>query len=328
MHGHDTLGNTVRLLFITANRIGDAVLSSGVLGVLLDRHPGARVTIACGPAAAPLFEEVPGLERLIVLRKRRFSGHWRALWSQTVTTVWDLVVDLRASAFSWTVPARARLVFRPTREPVHRVVQLGRLLGLHPPPPRLWIGAHHRASAADLIPAGQPMLAVGPTANWGGKQWPAERFAAAIARLTGPGGLLPGARVAVFGGAGEVEAARPLLTALDPAKCVDLMGKVDLLTAAACLERCAFYLGNDSGLMHIAAATGIPTLGLFGPSDATFYAPWGERAGWVRSEQSFAEIVGAADYDHRSHQSRMQGLSVDAVVAAAERVWDRCLQPA
>ncbi len=55
----------MRLLFITATRIGDAVLSTGLLGHLWERHPGAHVTIAAGRAAAPLFAAVPGLERVL-----------------------------------------------------------------------------------------------------------------------------------------------------------------------------------------------------------------------------------------------------------------------
>ena len=50
----------MRILFITATRIGDAVLSTGLLAHLIEHHPEARITIACGPVAAPLFSAVPG----------------------------------------------------------------------------------------------------------------------------------------------------------------------------------------------------------------------------------------------------------------------------
>jgi lipopolysaccharide export system permease protein len=86
------------------------------------------------------------------------------------------------------------------------------VLGLTPPPsPRLWAGPAHRATARRLVPPGGPVLAVGPAANWRGKQWRAERFAELVERLTGPGGILPGARVAVLAAVGEREQARPLL---------------------------------------------------------------------------------------------------------------------
>src|SRR5262249_24873700 len=60
--------NSVRhLLLVTATRIGDAVLSTGLLAHLIERYPEARITIAAGPDAAPLFEAVPGIERLITV---------------------------------------------------------------------------------------------------------------------------------------------------------------------------------------------------------------------------------------------------------------------
>lgn len=313
----------MRLLFITSNRIGDAVLSTGVLGRLLERHPGARVTIACGPAAAPLFAAVPGLDRVIPLAKRRRGLHWLELWRQTVGSIWDLAVDLRHSALSYLIPAKRRLVFRPSKQPVHRVVQLGALLGPgEPPPPRLWMSAEADTQAAALVPPGAPVFAVGPTANWGGKQWPAERFVAAAKRLTGQGGILPGGRIAVFGGPNERAAAAPLLDRLP--RVIDLVGTCGLPVAAACLTRCAFYLGNDSGLMHLAAAAGVPTLGLFGPSRQELYAPWGAHTGWVRTPESFDGLVGAEDYDHRSQETRMGSLEVDTVISAVEALWQRC----
>ena len=69
--------------------------------------------------------------------------------------------------------------------------------------------------------------------------------------------------------------AAPLLAAMPAGPRIDLVGRTDLLTAAAVLRRCTLFIGNDTGLMHIAAASGTPTLGLFGPSPVEQYAPWG-----------------------------------------------------
>src|SRR5471030_2087303 len=92
------LGANPRILFVTATRIGDAVLSTGLLAHLIERHPDARLTIAAGPVAAPLFEAVPGLERLIVMEKRRLAAHWLGLYRAVARRRWDIVVDLRGSA--------------------------------------------------------------------------------------------------------------------------------------------------------------------------------------------------------------------------------------
>ncbi len=314
----------MNILFVTSSRIGDAVLSTGLLDHLIATYPDARITLACGPAAAPLFEATPNVVRVITLVKRRWGGHWLMLWRKVGTTVWDLVVDLRASVLAWLVPARARRVHRPSKDQIHKVRLLAEVLGLdEPPAPRIWTAERHRAGARELVPDDGAVLAVGPTANWGGKQWPAERFAEVIERLTAPHAILAGARTAIFGAASERPAALPVIESVPAPRRLDLVGKTDLLTAFACLERCALYIGNDSGLMHLAAAAGVPTLGLFGPSKDRLYAPWGEHTAVVRTARSFEDIVGTPGYDRRRHETHMESLSVDAVEAAAVALWRR-----
>src|SRR5690606_21473969 len=66
----------MRILFITANRLGDAILSTGLLHELHLRFPKARFTVACGPAAAGIFEAMPNLERVIVMQKLPWAKHW------------------------------------------------------------------------------------------------------------------------------------------------------------------------------------------------------------------------------------------------------------
>ena len=106
-------------------------------------------------------------------------------------------------------------------------------------------------------------------------------------------------------------------------RCIDLVGTVNLPTAASCLARCALFIGNDSGLMHIAAAVATPTLGLFGPSPPTHYAPWGAHCAVAATEISYADLVGAPDFDHLRCASLMTSLSVDRVVEEAEALWRR-----
>jgi heptosyltransferase-3 len=266
----------MKLLFVTGARVGDAVLSTGLLDHLLRQNPGAQVTIACGPAAAPIFEAVPGLERLLTIHKRRFSLHWLTLWLQTLKTSWDLVVDLRGSALAWLIPARQRRIWRSHGLSGHRVTHLGAILQLDPPPaPKIWIDDARRFRAAEMISQDVLTLALAPTANFRGKCWPSERFVTLALRLTAFDGPMPGARIAIFGGPDERDLAQPVIDALPADRVLDLVGAADLLTIAACLQRCSLFIGNDSGLMHLAAAGGVTTLGLFGPSPIERYSPWG-----------------------------------------------------
>lgn len=290
----------MRILFITSNRLGDALLSTGLLDHLIRTQPDARITVACGPVAEGVFARMPNRERTIVLDKHPYRLHWLPLWASVVTTRWDLVVDIRGSTIAWMVPTRRRAVMR--RRPGHKIAQLASVLGLDAPPlPVAWTAAADRARAANLLPAGRPAIGLGPTANWPPKVWPAERFATLFRALEN--GPLPGAVPVVFAGPGDTERAmaESLLAALPDA--IDLVGRLSLPEVAACLARCALFIGNDSGLMHLAAAAGAPTLGLFGPTPFEEYAPAGPNAAAVVSSSTL-----------------MQDLSVDAAFAAAARL--------
>ena len=269
----------MRILFITSTRIGDAVLSTGLLDHLMRAHPDARFTIAVGRVAEGVFRRMPALDRIIPIEKKRYGLHWLGLWRQVASRRWDLVVDLRGSAIAWLLPARRRAVMRGGRRPGHRLLHIAQTLGVSPAPrPVAWFGPEEAARAEALVPPGGPVLALGPTANWVRKVWPADRFLTLARLLTAPGGALEGARIVVLGGPGEQERAMaaPVLEGLPGA--IDLVGALDLPEAAAVLSRCALFVGNDSGLMHLSAATGTPTVGLFGPTPASEYAPVGARA--------------------------------------------------
>jgi ADP-heptose:LPS heptosyltransferase len=264
----------MRILFVTSNRVGDAVLSTGLLDHLIRRYPACRITVVCGRVAEQLFLRMPNREATVVLDKRPYGLHWPPLWARTATTLWDLVVDIRGSALSWMVPTRRRAIWR--RRPGPKIAELAAVLGVTPPPlPVVWTAPEDRARAAALLPEGAPVIALGPTANWAPKTWPPGHFAALFAALRA--GPLPGAVAAVLAGPGEAERAMaaPLLAALPDA--IDLAGILTLPEASACLARTALYVGNDSGLMHLAAAAGAPTLGLFGPTPVAEYAPVGRR---------------------------------------------------
>lgn len=297
----------MRILFITSSRLGDAVISCGILEYLRKTHPAARITVACGAVAAGVFERLPGLERLIVFEKRRFDAHWLMLWLRTAGHVWDIAVDVRGSALTLALPVRQRIIIKGGRRPGRRYQQLGAAMGLDPAPlPVAWTGTADRARAAALLPDGRPVIALGPTANWDGKIWPAERFIAVYHALAA---RLPAAQAAIFAGPGEAERARaaPVLAGIPGA--LDLVGRLSVPEAAACLARASLFIGNDSGLMHLAAAAGTPTLGLFGRSRADEYAPAGPRT-------AVAIAPGPAG------EAPMAGLTVEAVAAAASGLLD------
>ncbi|MBI1243818.1 MAG: glycosyltransferase family 9 protein [Alphaproteobacteria bacterium] len=312
----------MNVLFVTSNRIGDAMLSTGVLAHLVDTMPEARFTVACGPLAAPLFAALPRRAATIELRKGPAKLHWLSLWARTVANFWELVVDMRGSGLAWFLPARRRAILAARDPALHRVESAAGVLRISPvPSPRLWLADDAKAEARAIAGEGR-LLVLGATANWSGKVWPAERFAALASALAAPGTALAGARVAVVGGPGERAMAAPLLEALGPAA-VDLVGTAPLATVAAVIARAALYVGNDSGLMHVAAASGVPTLGLFGPSDDRHFRPWGANAAFVRTKETKDELFARIEFQPQGAHSLLGSIGVDQVRAAAEALLAR-----
>src|SRR5690606_584592 len=173
----------------------EAVLSSGALAQLVEAIPQATFTVVGSPASAPLFADLPRLQRLITL-DRDGRWDWIALWNQVRETNWGLVVDMRGSTLSGKLRRQRRAVKGKPLPGVHLVEQAARTLQLDEiPAPRLFIGRDTQEAADALIPAGDgPILAIGPGADWIGKRWPADRYAKIANSLLGPGGPAAGGR--------------------------------------------------------------------------------------------------------------------------------------
>lgn len=310
------------ILFITWSRLGDALLSNGLLDHLARTVPNARITVACGPVAADLYRSAPSVTHVHVMYKGPRAAHWRGLMRLVSLRHWEYVVDLRSSAIAYTLWANHRHVFRAAAGDVHKAKQIGDLFGLKPPPAAMaWADAAAVAKADALVPTG-PLFAVGPTTNWPGKQWPVEKFVTLLAEVTGPGGPFAGHKVLVLGGPGEEAYAAPIKNALG-AQAVDLVGQLSPSETFAALRHAAFFIGNDSGLMHMACSARLPVVALFGPSNDAVYGPYGVPHRIVRAK-AMADILSAPDY--KSFGSDVCYMNEIDVPMAAAAVRDLALE--
>lgn len=273
-----------QVLFVTSNRIGDCVISSGVIREIARQVPGARITVACGRPPAPFFRSAPGVERVIVLDKKKAAGHWLDLWKQVRGQRWALVVDIRGSALAWLVRADRRIVYSRKWETGRpKVEMVTAMMGASAPlEPEIFLDDRARAEAAAVIdpqlvggPGPGPILALAPIAHQPGKSWPADRWGELVRRLMAEP-RFANWRFMPVGGPGDHPPAAPAL-AVAGDRAIDFVGKGDILTSAAAIDRATLFVGNDSGLMHVAAALGRPTLGLFGPTEWWLYGPRGPR---------------------------------------------------
>lgn len=308
------MAGPLTILYLAEAEPEAAVLSSGVLAHMVREAKGARFTVVGSPASAPLFRDVPGLERLIVLPGES-RADWMKLWGQLKDRRWSLIVDMRGSRLSQWLRREKRAVRASADEPKHAVEAASEVLKLEEPAaPYLFFGDETKTTADALVGTGRPILAVGPGVNWIGKRWPAERFTKVAARLLGPGGPLEGGRLMLVGAAEDRDAAHTIRFAVARERTIELQGKLDLLQTAAALRHARLFLGGDSIWTQLAVAAGAPSLAVFGPSDERVTGPWGGKA--VRGSRALEEFR-AIDPGLNQHIQHMMDVPVEPVLAAA-----------
>ena len=162
------------------------------------------------------------------------------------------------------------------------------------------------------VPGKRPRVAVFPLSRWETKNWPAPCFARLIAHLQ----EAADASVYVLGSQSESEACVRIAGGLErPA--VNLAGKTSLVETGGLLAVMDLVIGNDSGPVHMAAALGVPTLALFGPTDPARTGPYGKQ-----------HRVVVSDYDCRPCFSRKcrRGEAVCLSSISPERVGEIALE--
>ncbi|HYD87309.1 MAG TPA: glycosyltransferase family 9 protein [Vitreimonas sp.] len=300
------------VLFLAPADLGETVLATGALAHALKE--GDALTIVCARDAAPLFRAAPGLAALYPLAANAgLAARW-SVWMQLAQRRFDLVLDGRGGIVGSALPARRRVALKPAAMLRHRVEEWTEALGAgRSLAPVLWLDDAARAQAAAIAP-GAALLVLAPGGVSRAKRWPAERFAAVARRLAS--GPLANARVAALGAAArDASITRAMVASLDAdgVAALDLGEGVDLLAAAALMERATLVIGNDNALSHIAAAMGAPTLALFGPTDERVRAPFGPRVRTLRG-RSFEDIAASGALDAGA---AMDDVSIDAVEAGA-----------
>lgn len=290
---------TRKILCITLSNIGDAIMTTPVLEALHRHYPDAVIDLVADRRSSEVFTHCPYRGRIVFKEKR---AGWRGTL-QLVRVLWhtryDLIVDLRTDGLAYLLRARRRLTKwqRQERGP-HAVEQhmgvIAALGNTNILPTRIWLTPQLEAEAAQRLDAlpGTRWLALGPGANWEPKIWPLTRFRDLAEQLQNDFDA-----VVLLGGPNDAERCDFLSRTL-PLETMNLAGKTSLLEAAAVLARAALFVGNDSGLGHIASAVGTPTLTLFGPGEPQRYHPWGEHARWLVSPEHdlgklSAEVVAA-----------------------------------
>ncbi len=319
------------LMFCPPN-LTDAVMASGLLARLKAEVPKAAFTLAGLPEVLPLFRDLHPEVRLLPVSPDPLGLHWLRAWASVSSVRWGLILD------AWGTPLlpwlravkRARYTdlipgFNEVGQLIeHQVVNYARLLKLEadPPSPALSVSEETRAEARALLGGQGPILAVAPGADWSGRQWPAERFAALAAHFLRADGPMAGGRLLILGDELHRDAAQSVRLATLRSQTIDLTARVDPLLAYACLQQARMFVGCDNLWLHLAAAAGIPALGVFGPSDEAISGPWGAQAKIVRGPRTFQDYL-AADPGLNQAVGHMMDIRLETVAEAALALFEQ-----
>lgn len=163
---------------------------------------------------------------------------------------------------------------------------------------------------ASLAPEG--WFAVCAGSKWSSKQWPSERYLAVGKKLIEEHGLLP----VIFGGSEDRELGRQLIAQWGKGLCS--AGDLSVRESAALLKNATFYLGNDTGVMHLAAAMGTPCVGVFSALDwPGRWCPYGEGHQIIRHDVPCAGCM--LQLCNQNNQC-LTGINVNQVLSACQKV--------
>src|SRR2546423_784550 len=334
-----------RVLVVRLRSIGDTVLATPSLYALRRFLPGARVDVLLEDWVAPLLEGSREVDRVVTVRRRSKSSRLqvaRRLRAENYDVVYNPHGGSTAALLTRATGARHRVGYAdysyaslhnhaapPSselwgREKTHSVEQQLALLGwtgvpvTDRPPTRLAVMPEAAASVARRLRAAgvddsNAFALIHPAAAFDTKTWAAEKFARVVEHLSARG--MGAVAVAARGEEKIIEDVRAHSSA-------PLTGFTDLvlpeLTALA--ARASLFVGNDSGVAHIAAAVGTPQVVVFGSSNVAHWRPWSQAAAEVVREEMPCAPSPAYTCSAFDAPECIRRATVDRVTDAVERV--------
>ncbi len=336
-----------RILVLRYSSLGDVALTNPVIDQLAAAYPEAEIYYATKDRFAPAVAAHPSLAKTLLLSGGgflHFSKHLRQLRSLRPDLVVDLHDSLRTRLFRPFFSGARILVY--DKEAVHRRLLVQKLKGepsLHtvnkylkvlealdiPLPAQVDFTVHiSREKQTFLreflerrkINSNQLVVGLGPGSKWKTKQWMPEHYAELASRLVRDEKAL----LFWFGSPDEkalIQTIQDRMTVHQADRGVDLSGDYSLERCIALLGRCDLFIGNDSGLMHLASGRGTRVVVIYGSTTPSLgFEPWGPHTIVENTALSCrpCDVHGKSECP-LGHFKCMKELSVDLVEGAVKR---------
>lgn len=303
MEQHSLFNSISTVLLIKLRAIGDVLLATPVIENLKRQFPHLTIDFLCEQFAADVVRGNPYLNSILTFNKKSDSG--MSLIHKVRSNRYDAVIDLFGNPRTALItalsgsPHRIGFPFRgrkyaysfhvqPRGGEVHNVdfnLDVLRKFGIPivAQQPLFTVDERAEEFARKWIStqnySGKQLIGINPSGGWVSKRWPLSQFAQLVEKI----GQDARHSVILFWGPGEYnDVAEIQRNSKVPVNCIP---QTTLKEMGALLKQCAYLISNDSGPMHIAASLGVPTLGIYGPTDPQLQGPYGQNNGWIRREE-------------------------------------------
>jgi heptosyltransferase-3 len=286
-----------RVLVVATRQIGDVLLTTPLIHAARERWPDARIDVVGLAGTLGMLQGNPDVHALIETPQRHGWATlavarrlWRKYDLALVTDVGDrahLIAWIAAPHRSGIIPQRSGSNWWKRSLLDHVVVAAGDRGDKHAVLEKYELLAPWTGDAASALqvrapePAALPpdlesqlyagFVVVHAPSMWSYKQWPIAHFGQLIQGLVAQG------RQVVLTGSNSVrdqECIAPLRQLATSPTVLDASGRLDFNQLVTLLQRAALYIGPDTSVSHLAAATGVPVIAIFGPTNPQRWAPW------------------------------------------------------
>ncbi len=306
-----------KILIISSNRLGDCILSSGLINYCKDQFENCKITFVCGKIPYGLFKYHSQLSIILPLKKKKFSIHWFLLWFKVFFNIWELVIDLRGSLIGYFLITKNLKIYRQSNLEInHKVESTSKLLSNKIFSPNINIvKLKNKKSFSKKIYNLKKFKLIGVSAstNWIGKQWPSANFTELIKKLRKEE-KFKYYKFILLGSEQERFDAELICKKFNNTEVINFVGKLKLYEIFHVLKECNLFIGNDSGLMHFSAALNVPTIGLFGPSDIRKYRPWGTQTITISTPETPEELMNDKKFSYKQKKTLMSNLKTSTVL--------------
>ncbi|MFO0901849.1 MAG: glycosyltransferase family 9 protein [Pirellulales bacterium] len=338
-----TVAANARVLLVRLSAIGDCLLTLPMACAIKAKYPHSQLTWVVERAAASLLEGHAAIDRLIVLPKQ---------WYKSPREIWKLRQTLRASRFdvafdpqsltksaaiAWLSGTARRyslahpygrelaLWLTPTlietthEHVVDRQLEMLHAIGIRWPQARFDLPINEPAQASvaswlDKSPCASGFVCINPGATWRSRLWEMDRFGKVAAQLGARHGV---PSLVVWGSNDEREWAETIVRHSEGQAIA--APRTSLVELAAVLRRATFYLGGDTGPMHLAVAVGAPCVALYGSTRPENSGPYGAQHIVLQSYYQ----AGTSRQRRSADNDAMRAITVEKVVEACEQMLAR-----